>query len=48
MIYEYYTLDPEAFSQKMDSLRSEKIEHLKELEEDFQFSEKVSPLPRLP
>ncbi|MGX1929081.1 TlpA family protein disulfide reductase [Flagellimonas sp. 2504JD4-2] len=43
-IYEYYALDPEAFAQKVDSLRAEKIAHLKELEEHYPLTEKVSSM----
>ncbi|MEX0315334.1 MAG: TlpA family protein disulfide reductase [Allomuricauda sp.] len=46
LIYDYYELDPEAFSQKMDSLHSDKLRHLKEVEDEYQFSEKVSSIAR--
>ncbi|WP_190808957.1 redoxin domain-containing protein [Flagellimonas sp. S3867] len=42
LIYDYYALEPESFDQKMDSLRTEKIAHLKDLEEHYVLSEKVS------
>ncbi|WP_242528091.1 TlpA family protein disulfide reductase [Allomuricauda sp. CAU 1633] len=40
-IYEYYPLDPEAFSQKIDSLRAIKINHLNDLVVDNQLSERA-------
>lgn len=41
LIYDYFILDPEAFSKKIDSLRSQKIAHLNELVADNQFSERA-------
>lgn len=37
----YYSLDPEMFSHKIDSLHNEKIKHLNELALDNQFSDRV-------
>lgn len=34
LVYDYYSLDPDAFNQKIDSLKATKISHLKELETD--------------
>lgn len=42
LVYDYYALDPESFDVKMDSLRAQKIEHLKDLEVDYPLSEKLS------
>ena len=41
LVYDYFILDPEAFSHKIDSLRSLKVEHLKEVMVDNKFSERA-------
>lgn len=40
MIYGFYELDPGAFSKKIDSLRSQKIRHLKELAKETKLSDR--------
>ncbi len=41
LIYDYYGLEPDEFKVKMDSLKSAKIEHLIDLSEDNQLSDKA-------
>lgn len=40
-VYDYYALNPDVFSQKIDSLRNLKIVYLEEMMQENEFSEKV-------
>lgn len=46
LIASYYTLEPEAFSHKIDSLHGLKLEHLSEVMEENEFSDRVSAMAK--